>query len=235
MSSHSSSVLISKYTRLLKEDPRSLVFAPLAECFRKKGEYQKAIHLLQKGLAMAPQYSVAQVCLAQVYIDLEQWANAYEILRYAAPTQRENSRMQILFAAICEKVEDWPQALETYKYLLYFHPKHGPWQEKVKELEEKQESLDSLVEDSFGPEKTGLSFGLLETYLLQNNWEKAKKMLDSFEFLGMGEHPELMALKSKYAHFIHHHCVQLEVKELSQILEEFRLLLTQEKFSYTSI
>lgn len=67
---------IAKYLAMLQADPASKAFAPLAEAYRKQGKLQEAVNLCKQGLAKNPDYSGAQVLLAQLYADLKQFAPA---------------------------------------------------------------------------------------------------------------------------------------------------------------
>jgi tetratricopeptide (TPR) repeat protein len=60
---------IRRYEERLARDPMSLVFAPLADAYRKAGRTQDAIRLCREGLARFPQYVTARLILAKALLD----------------------------------------------------------------------------------------------------------------------------------------------------------------------
>ena len=57
--------LIEKYKRA----PDSRLFAPLADAYRKNGEVDMAIEILEKGIERIPDYASAHVILGKCYND----------------------------------------------------------------------------------------------------------------------------------------------------------------------
>src|SRR3990172_3838835 len=56
---------ISKYQAILSKDPNSMVFAPLAEAYRKAGMLDEAIKTAQEGLKLHPNYLSGMVALGR--------------------------------------------------------------------------------------------------------------------------------------------------------------------------
>jgi len=59
---------IRRYEERLAKDPTSLVFAPLAEAYRKAGRTREAIALCEAGIRRFPDYPMARVILAKAYL-----------------------------------------------------------------------------------------------------------------------------------------------------------------------
>lgn len=135
MAEGSLSPLIIKYERALEEDPRSRVFAPLAEAYRKVGLLDNAFNTLKKGLRYNPDYLLGYLTLAQCYIDKEEYSLSYSTLRPLVSQNRDNIRLQKIFARSAEKTGSKEEALDTYKYLLFLQPKDEQISQKVKVLE----------------------------------------------------------------------------------------------------
>lgn len=74
---------IAKCEKLLAADPKSQIFAALAEAYRKKGDLQKAQEVCLQGLKVHPDYSSARVVLAKIYLTNENYDLAWEELRKA--------------------------------------------------------------------------------------------------------------------------------------------------------
>ena len=60
---------IRRYEERLAKDPASLVFAPLADAYRKAGRMRDAIRLCREGLDRYPQYVTARLILAKALLD----------------------------------------------------------------------------------------------------------------------------------------------------------------------
>lgn len=132
--------LIQKYLKALEENPRSRVFAPLAESYRRLGMVDRAIDIIKDGMRYHPNYAVGYLSLAACYFDLEQFQLCYSTLKPFVPTSRDNLRLQRLFAESCEHIGHDHEALETYKFLLFLNPKDKNAAAKVSMLEQKDEA-----------------------------------------------------------------------------------------------
>jgi len=63
---------------MVRDNPSSRLFAPLADSYRKTGRLEQAVHTLLKGLTFHPSYISARVLLARCYGDLGEWSKARE-------------------------------------------------------------------------------------------------------------------------------------------------------------
>lgn len=120
----------------MDRDPGSKVFAPLAEAYRSLGMVDKALEILRQGIATHPDYLMGKIALANCYMDKGEWANAYTTLRPYVVGNRENIKLQLLFAQAAYEIKHFEDALESYKYLLFFNPRDKQSAERVRELEE---------------------------------------------------------------------------------------------------
>ncbi len=117
------SPLFLKYQSDFEKNPRSRVFAPLAETYRKLGMTDKAMEILSQGIRYNPSYIMGYLGLAFCYFDLKQFHLTYTTLRPLVEENRDNLRLQKLFADCCIELEKKDEALETLKYLLFINPK----------------------------------------------------------------------------------------------------------------
>ena len=129
------SPIIQKYQKTLAESPDSRVFAPLAESYRRLGLYDRAFETLREGVRRNPDYVLGYLVLASCYADKDEHQLVYTTLRPLVHNNRDNLRLQKLFAQSCLKLKHIDEALETYKYLLFMNPKDSEIAEKVKELD----------------------------------------------------------------------------------------------------
>lgn len=129
------SPIIQKYQKTLVENPDSRVFAPLAESYRRLSLHDRAFEVLKEGIKRNPDYVLGYLVLASCYADKDEHQLVYTTLRPLVHKNRDNLRLQKLFAQSCLKLQHIDEALETYKYLLFMNPKDTEIAERVKELD----------------------------------------------------------------------------------------------------
>ncbi len=130
-----SSPIFLKYLEIYEKTPHSRVFAPLAEHYRQVGMIEKAIDILKRGIKIHPSYVMGHLGLAFCYFDQRQFNLAYNILKPLIPSNRDNIRLQRLFAKTCLEIGKYEDALEVFKYILFITPRDHEAQEMVKHLE----------------------------------------------------------------------------------------------------
>jgi pentatricopeptide repeat protein len=145
------SALLAKYFSMYKKNPRSKVFAPLAESFRKLGMLEDAFKVLKDGIRHHPNYTLGYIVLAHCYYDQGKFELTYNTLRPIVSQNADNISLQKIFAQACINLGYLEEALDTYKYLLFMNPKDKFFAENVKKLEDdlmvghKRLSLDQLI------------------------------------------------------------------------------------------
>ncbi len=130
-----SSPIFLKYLEIYEKNPHSRVFAPLAEHYRQVGMTEKAIEILKRGIKLHPSYVMGHLGLAFCYFDQRQFNLAYNILKPLIPSNRDNLRLQRLFAKSCLEISKYEDALEVFKYILFVSPRDHEAAELVKHLE----------------------------------------------------------------------------------------------------
>lgn len=60
---------IKKYTETLAADPKSRVFVPLSDIYRKLGRYDEAIAIAKEGIVQHPHYMGGKMALARAYFE----------------------------------------------------------------------------------------------------------------------------------------------------------------------
>lgn len=132
--------LLLKYKAQWEKNPRSQVFAPLAELYRKMDMIDEAMRVLKLGIRHHPNYIAGYLSLANCYFDINQFPMCYATLRPLVENQRDNLRLQNLFARVCLELGNLEEALDSYKYLLFLNPKDKAIALKVRELEDRLEA-----------------------------------------------------------------------------------------------
>ncbi|MDP7321308.1 MAG: CDC27 family protein [Bacteriovoracaceae bacterium] len=134
LKSHSS--LLTKYTLMYEKKPRSRVFAPLAETYRKLGMLDEAMKILSQGIKIHPTYTLGYIVLGHCYYDQQNYEMAYSTVRPFVSQNLENITLQKLFAQTCINLGYLEEALQTFKYLLLLNPKDKYIAEQIKLLED---------------------------------------------------------------------------------------------------
>lgn len=129
--------ILVKYLKAFKQNPKSKVFAPLAEVYRKMGMLDEAMQVLKTGIKNHPTYTMGYLSLASCYFDSSKFDLAYNTLRPLVAQNMDNLLMQRLFANTCLKMGHSEEALESFKYLLFINPKDQGISQIVHDLEDK--------------------------------------------------------------------------------------------------
>ena len=145
------SPLLVKYLRAYEQNPKSRVFAPLAEVYRKLGMKEKAFDILKRGIKNHPAYPMGYLGLAFYYNDVGNNELAYSTLRPFVEGNRDNIRLQKLFGCVCQELGYFVEALETFKFLLFINPKDKGIADKVKELE--KDGSQQVISEKGGGEE----------------------------------------------------------------------------------
>jgi tetratricopeptide (TPR) repeat protein len=145
------SAILAKYFNMYKKNPRSRVFAPLAESFRRLGMLEDAYKILKDGIRNHPGYTLGYIVLANCYYDEGKYEFTYNTLRPIINQNADNISLQKIFAQACIHLGNLEEALDTYKYLLFMNPKDKFFADQVKKLEDdlhvghKKLSLEQLI------------------------------------------------------------------------------------------
>lgn len=108
---------IEKLERRYAENPQGLTFAPLAEVYRKNGEAQRALELLEPGLALHPDYIPASIVLGRCHLDLGDTEAAEKAFLHVLSLDGENVIALKALADLSERLlrfedtERWLHAL----------------------------------------------------------------------------------------------------------------------------
>lgn len=182
------SPLFLKYQADFEKDPRSRVFAPLAEIYRKVGMTDKAMEILSQGLRFHPTYVVAHIGLAFCYYDIRQFNLAYNTLKPFVHESRDNIRLQKLFSDICLALSKKDEALETLKYLLFINPRDKEIAASVKELELELESATAVKHvPIIMPEETSeTNYEIEPTFQVEKLTSEPKADFDDWTTVSLG-------------------------------------------------
>jgi tetratricopeptide (TPR) repeat protein len=157
--------LIEKYQLALEKDPRSQVFAPLSEAYRKMGLLEEAFRISSRGVQFHPQFAGGHIALANVLMEKGQFENAKESLEKAVQLSPENILAFQKLGECCLHLKQGKQALKAFKMVLLFSPTHPRALQAVQKLETltadefeddvfKMDRISSLGHEENSPEGT---------------------------------------------------------------------------------
>lgn len=131
----SHSPLIYTYLKKYQDDPTSRVFAPLAEAYRKSGMVDEAEKIAREGLRVHPQFMGGRVALARTLFDQKKYHDVIDELAEVVRNVPDNLVAQRLLAESHLMIGRVPEALNSFKMLLYYSPHDQETANIVRELE----------------------------------------------------------------------------------------------------
>ena len=140
-----SSDAFEKYQAEYKKDPKSKVFAPLANTYRKMGLLNQALQIAKDGLIFHKMFASGKIVLGQIYLDMGNLEKALTELSAAVEIQPENILGQKLLASCFLKTKQTKRALNAYKMVLFLRPTDKDALHRIKKLE-------SLTAEEFSDE-----------------------------------------------------------------------------------
>lgn len=136
----------AEYLRRFREDPKSRVFAPLAEAYRRMGKVDEAIQICKEGLSYHSDFHGGRVALAKCYLDKKKYVEAKEELERVIMTAPENLMAQRLLGDTFLMLHQRKDALHSYKMALLLAPQDVALSEKVYTLEKSVASFSEGVD-----------------------------------------------------------------------------------------
>lgn len=212
--------LIERYQMALEKDPKSQVFAPLSEAYRKMGLIDEAFRISTRGVSFHPHFASGHIALANVLMAKKQWANAKESLEKAVALSPENILAYQQLAECCLQLKSAKEALKAFKMVLFFSPTNKRAITAVQKLEsltadEYEEDLFSMDRiqslgqkspmeklkpqlESTNPSHTNIRtlesrLSVIDAYIARSDFENAFKLLEALEI----EHPGVAEIQKR--------------------------------------
>lgn len=126
---------VREYVRRYQEDPKSRVFAPLAEAYRRLGRVDEAMGLCLEGLENHPGFHGGRVALAKCYIDKREFEKARAELEKVVQSAPENLLAQRLLGDTLLSLGLAHQALHCFKMAVMLAPSDVLLEEKMRAIE----------------------------------------------------------------------------------------------------
>lgn len=208
------SALIEKYQLLLQRDPKSQVFAPLTEAYRKMGLIEEAFRIAVRGVQFNPNFGGGRIALARVFLDRDNPEGALAELEKAVELSPDNILAHSLLGDCYLKAQRPKDALRSFKMVLFLAPTNEKAMKAVRKLESltadeyeddlfemrQLPELDQLQTEEAAPLKPVAGrptaeldriLSLVDAFIVRNDMEKASAHLKDAE-RSFGQHPELI-------------------------------------------
>lgn len=208
MAKDSTTSEITDLKKKLEENPDSLVFAPLAEAYRKQENLEEALKICKKGLEKHPSNTSARVVLGRIYQGQGKIQDAANELKKVLELDPENLMAHSLLGSIYMEKGDHQAAIEEYQKILTLNPDDEETQTALKQAIERAagESKGSLPPKKSppAPEKKAqvkdstATPTVAELYLKQGHFDKA---IEVFREL-LASDPQNLMLRQKLTEVI---------------------------------
>ncbi|MBD3179298.1 MAG: tetratricopeptide repeat protein [Candidatus Latescibacteria bacterium] len=174
-----------------EEAPRSRLFAPVADMYRKTGDLDRAVEICNQGLEIYPDYVSARVILGKCFYDKGASERAKTEFERVLELDSENMVALKFLGDICLAEDRRDKAADYYRELLEIDPTNDRIRDIYEELTEefdppeidleKSESVESLVDENEPATMT-----LAGIYASQGYYQKAVDIYRSI----LAEQPE---------------------------------------------
>jgi tetratricopeptide (TPR) repeat protein len=136
---------IGKLTERISRDPKSKLFVPLAEEYKKAGDIEMAIHVLSEGLKHNPSYMTAKTALGRLLLDHGDIAAAKKEFEEVVKAAPDNLVAQRKLGDLYSSQGDTSSALTHYKTVLSLNPRDAEVKSLVASLSGGQAALTSAA------------------------------------------------------------------------------------------
>jgi len=158
---------IEKLERRWQENPAGLMFAPLAEAYRKAGNYQRALEVLEVGLAVHADYVPALIVRGRCHLDAADLAASETAFHQALASDPANPIALRSMADLYERSGRLDEAIERLTLLVEVDRGDGEARASLERLRGRPTSFAAPA--PFLPD--ALSLGATREALLP--WERA--------------------------------------------------------------
>lgn len=175
--------VIEEYQLILMREPAAKVFAPLAETYRKMGLLQQALEICQRGVKYNPEYPSGLVALGKILFEMKRYEEASQIFKQAVALKSDNILAHKLNALCLIKLNNYTDALKSYKYILFLSPDDETAQKFINNWEYLE--AQSYSERTFSTDETPISSSsqpesvaaFIEALIARNEIDKADKYI----------------------------------------------------------
>jgi tetratricopeptide (TPR) repeat protein len=145
---------IEQLEQRFAENSKGLVFAHLADAYRKAGEYGKAEGLILHGLKNHPNYISAYNVLGRVYLDSERFGEAHQQFSRVLELDPHNLIALRALGDLAARDGEIAAARSWYERMLQVDPRNEEAREVLQKLESDAIATEGASGGEFGPAET---------------------------------------------------------------------------------
>jgi tetratricopeptide (TPR) repeat protein len=113
---------IERYQLEYEKNPKSKVFAPLAEAYRKMGLIDEALSICRRGVMIHPDFASGRVAFAKALLEKKAYAEALTQLEKAIQLSPDNLLAHSLTGETLLEMRKPKAALKAFKMVLFLNP-----------------------------------------------------------------------------------------------------------------
>lgn len=136
---------IAKLTERIAKDPKSKLFVPLAEEYKKAGDIEMSIHVLTEGLKHNPGYITAKSFLGRLLLEKGDLAAAKKEFEDVVKTIPDNLMAQRKLGDIYALEGNREKALEHYKVAQSLNPRDEEVRSLISDIEAGRSVNDRII------------------------------------------------------------------------------------------
>ena len=121
---------VNQSLKKLNKNHKSLVFAPLADFFRRKKLYKKALLICLKGMQQNPSYAKGYAVLGSIYFDRLKYEKALSAFEKALELEPKNMISLRYLSQLYILTRNIPKLKEIYEILILHNP-NDPYIQKI--------------------------------------------------------------------------------------------------------
>jgi len=175
---------ISRYRKILQEDPVSKVYVPLADLLRQHGETEEALVLLEDGLVRDPEHQSAMVVLGCTLLQAGRHDHGVKVLQRVLELSPENCVVLRHLAEHFLATDAFTHAIPMLERLVGFEPDQPEWPKLLGDtrqrlvLKDEKPSASADSQASSSSEKGLATMTLVDIMVSQGYVDKALVALD---------------------------------------------------------
>ncbi|MCK4667001.1 tetratricopeptide repeat protein, partial [Candidatus Dependentiae bacterium] len=168
---------INEYLNELQHDPSSTIFAKLADAYRKNGDYDPALKVVEEGIQKNPEFIKGWIVWGKILADSGRNDDAIDKFKKVTELNSDNLSAYLFLGRLYKKVNNLESALDSFNKSFKLSPDDEDILEEIENLKTKisEQGSPSSPEPSTD-EKIGEEFitpSMAEVLVEKGEYEKA--------------------------------------------------------------
>lgn len=196
--------VVEKYQTILRHNPTSQVFAPLADAYLERNLDLQAEELLMQGTQRHPLFTSGFVILGKAKLKLKKVEEAELALKKALELSPQNILAHQLLGDTYLAQKKPFEALKSYKMVLFLNPYSARAKQAIErletasalEFEEETFAMAKLTDLKKGNQNLQQLLQLVDAFLVRGDFEESLNLMQEME-AEHGPHPEIESRKAR--------------------------------------